>query len=317
MLVAILMFGGLLGWLWSRAQGRVGLSWWQGATSPPVGQPSPAKSPAIAPSPSPIATYTSSKAKPSTPQSSAVPIAPAAPPRPSGLGQPPAQGQLAAPAPGPDPFERLERELKKPPEPIAAPFSDVNTAHWAFPFVDSLRRNQVLSGFDNGSFKPDEPVTRAQLAATLHDAWVGTIVRSPLPFPDLSSQHWAKGAVDRSVELGLMRGYPNGQFVPDRPVSRLELYITLVSGLKLPAANATAMQGELTRYRDGASLANWAKPKIAAASAASLVTYYPQRDRLDGQRPATRADVAAALYQALVYQKRLAPIQSPYLRPQP
>lgn len=314
-LVALLMFGGLFGWLWSRSQGRIGFSWWNGSARPPAAQPSPAKSPAISPTPSPIATN-----QPDPKQPTAVPIAPASltpSPKAGGPAQPIANGQLAEPDPGPDPFESLERELKKPPEPIAAPFNDLSTEHWAFPFVDSLRRNQVLSGFNDGSFKPDEPVTRAQLAATLRDAWVGETVRSPMPFPDLASQHWAKGAVDRSVELGLMRGYPNGRFAPDQPISRLELYVTLASGLKLSAADAASIQREITRYRDGATLANWARPRIAAASAASLVTYHPLRDRIDAQRPATRADVAAALYQALVYQKRLAPIQSPYLQPQP
>lgn len=318
-LVALLMFGGLFGWLWSRSQGRIGFSWWNGSARPPAAQPSPAQSPAISPTPSPIATN-----QPDPKQPAAVPIAPARltpSPKTSGPAQPIANGQLAEPDPGPDPFESLERELKKPPELIAAPFNapfnDLSTEHWAFPFVDSLRRNQVLSGFNDGSFKPDEPVTRAQLAAILRDAWVGEAVRSPIPFPDLASQHWAKGAVDRSVELGLMRGYPNGRFAPDQPISRLELYVTLASGLKLSAADAASIQREITRYRDGATLANWAKPRIAAASAASLVTYHPLRDRIDAQRPATRADVAAALYQALVYQKRLAPIQSPYLQPQP
>ncbi len=85
----------------------------------------------------------------------------------------------------------------------------------------------------------------------------------------------------------------------------------------MPLPEPPDRQRELERYSDGLALARWAQPKVAAASQSNLVTYYPLRDRLDAQRPATRADVAVALYQALVWQKRQAPIASPYLSPQP
>ncbi len=317
-LVALLMFGGLFAWFVGKGQGRSAWDWLAqaGQSAGLAGQRSPSASAGKSPEPS---------TKPSV-----QPIAPASPaplvatptPMPSAVTQP----SVANPA-GPD---RARALVPVPPallpidsasqptsETVAPPFKDVSAQHWAYPFIEPLRQGKVVAGFADGSFQPDTLVTRAQLAAILRDAWQGSAVQSPLPFQDLRAEHWAKEAVDRSVQLGLMRGYPNGQFQPDRPISRLELYITLASGLNLAVRDPATLRQELQRYSDGPALPAWAKPKIAAASQSTLVTYYPVRDRLDAQRSATRADVAVALYQSLVFQKRQPPIASPYLAPQP
>lgn len=313
-LVALLIFGGLFWWFASRQSIPAG---WQGLLrSRPVAPEAP-KGPrteptkAIAPKPQPDAPAKAPAASPTAPSVTSQTLAPAAPaPGPNPI--PAAPAQPIAPAPSVAPAIAPAAS-----EPVAAPFQDVDGQHWAYPFIEKLRKDKIIAGFEDGSFKPDQPVTRAELAAILRDAWAGPTVRSPLPFPDLAADHWAKSAVDRTVVLGLMRGYPNGQFAPDQPISRLELYITLASGLNLPLPEPPDRQRQLERYSDGLALARWAQPKVAAASQNNLVTYYPLRDRLDAQRPATRADVAVALYQALVWQKRQAPIASPYLSPQP
>ncbi|HEY9688670.1 MAG TPA: S-layer homology domain-containing protein [Coleofasciculaceae cyanobacterium] len=310
-LVALLMFGSLFVWFLGKGQGRSAWTWWgrAGASTSLSGQGDRADKPSEPPTPSIESVKPS--VKPATPVISPTPAPTAANPATADSAR--SQTQLPV-QPVPVPIVPGNPPV---PEVAAPPFKDVSTQHWAYPFLERLRQETVIAGFADGSFQPDQPVTRAQLAAILRDAWQGSAVRSPLPFKDLTAKHWAKGAVDQSVAQGLMRGYPNGTFAPDRPVSRLELYITLTSGLNLAVKDAATMQTELQRYADGPSLVAWAKPKIAAASQSTLVTYYPARDRLDAQRPATRADVAVALYQTLVFQKRQPPIASPYLTPQP
>lgn len=306
-LVALLMFGSLFAWFVGKGQGQSAWNWFgrSGAATNLAGdrpaQPSKLPTPVTQPS-----------IKPAVPTVS--PTTAVVPPVAPSVARPSATDLTTAPPP---PAPPIAPASPPTPEAVAPPFKDVSAQHWAYPFLERLRQGTIIAGFMDGSFQPDQPVTRAQLAAILRDAWAGSAVRSPLPFRDLAGEHWAKGAIDQSVKLGLMRGYPDGTFAPDRPVSRLELYVTLTSGLNLAVEDAATRQKELQRYADGPSLAAWAKPRIAAASQSALVTYYPVRDRLDAQRPATRADVAVALYQALVFQKRQPPIASPYLTPQP
>ncbi len=108
-----------------------------------------------------------------------------------------------------------------------------------------------------------------------------------------------------------MNGYPEGDFRPDRPIPRLELLVALATGLQLPLPeNPDAI---LQVYEDGAQIPNWAKPKIAAATQAGMVAGHPNPKQFNPSLAATRAEVAATLYQALVVGKEAQPVESEYL----
>jgi hypothetical protein len=93
-----------------------------------------------------------------------------------------------------------------------------------------------------------------------------------------------------------MVGYPGGVFKPQEQIPRVQVLVSLANGLSLSSNNANA----LSVYKDASQIPNYASGPVAAATQRQLVVNYPTPSQLNPNRVATRADVAAFVYQALV-----------------
>lgn len=194
-------------------------------------------------------------------------------------------------------------------------FYDVPENYWAEEFIVALVHRSLVHGFPDGSFRPNAPLTRAQFAVLLAQAFPGDRPRdrSSLlpPFQDLSPQHWAASAVAISTHQGFLKGYPNGQFQPDRSLSRLEVLLALAAGLNYVPGGP--IDRRMAYYNDYALVPFSAWNAIAAVTERRVVVSYPDPRFLNPNRPATRAEVAAVLYQALVSEGKAMVIPSPYI----
>lgn len=192
-----------------------------------------------------------------------------------------------------------------------ASFVDVPSSYWAKPFIQELANIGVISGFPDGTFRPDEPVTRAQFAAIVRQAFRRGAVRAPIRFADVPSSYWATGAIQDAYATGFMSGYPGNEFRPEQQIPRVQVLTALTSGLQYSPAgsNETALQ----IYSDAAAIPDWARSSVAAATQKQLVVNYPNPQFLSPDRPATRADVAAFIYQALVSTGNVAAIPSQFI----
>ena len=190
-------------------------------------------------------------------------------------------------------------------------FSDVDGDYWANQYVISLNEQNVISGFPDGTFRPNEQMTRAQFASILAGAFSQPTVREPIRFSDVPSDHWAAGAISMAYARGFLSGYPDGTFGLDQPITRLEVLLSLTSGLGIETEGNTAEL--LETFADSGQIPDWAANAIAAATDNALVVNYPEAQRLNPQRNATRAEIAAIAYQALVNKGQVSVIASPYL----
>lgn len=188
---------------------------------------------------------------------------------------------------------------------IAAEFSDVE-AHWARPFIEALAKENVISGFPDGTFKPNAPVTRAQFAAIVRQAFNENEVREARGFTDVTANYWATPAINEAYETGFMSGYPNRQFRPGEEIPKVQVLVSLASGLRL--SPKTQITDTLKVFRDAAEIPTYAVNGVAAATEKSVVVNYPNVSYLNPNEVATRGDVAAFIYQALVNQGDLQPL---------
>ena len=189
---------------------------------------------------------------------------------------------------------------------LAANFSDVGSGYWANPFIQRLSDENIIAGFPDGTFKPNQPVTRAQFAAIVKQAFNKSPVRQYTGFNDISSGYWAISAIQEAYTTGFMTGYPGGLFRPEEQIPKVQVLVSLSSGLRLDATGST--NNILERYRDSSQIPNYAKTGVAAATQKGIVVNYPNINFLNPNQTATRADVAAFVYQALVNQGRLQPL---------
>lgn len=178
-----------------------------------------------------------------------------------------------------------------PAEMKAAGFWD-SRDHWAAADIKAMVERGVISGYEDGSFRPDNPVTRVELVAFLVRLAGWQLPAGGQPdFADLDAiPDWARAAVAAAQQHGLVDGYPDGTFRPDRPVSRVEAAAFLIRFL---AETAPAPSAWLP-YRDLEAIPAWGRESVARAYAAELMrgvtatTFAPFS-------PFTRAQTAAVL----------------------
>lgn len=197
-------------------------------------------------------------------------------------------------------------------------FSDIDQDYWASPFIEGLRKNDVVTGFVDGNFAPDSPVSRSQFAAQLYRAsqkyeeFAKAENAPALSYTDIPASHPQADAIGLAAKTGFMSGYPEGDFRPNDKVSKLEVLVALTSGLdlKVPDNPEDVLRNY---YGDASDIPAWAVPKMAAATDAGLVVNYNDLRSLNSSRSATRAEAAAMLYQALAYLGETPEVESDYI----
>ncbi|MFQ4136497.1 S-layer homology domain-containing protein [Nodosilinea sp. PGN35] len=188
-------------------------------------------------------------------------------------------------------------------------FADVPANHWARQFITALAGRGIIAGFPDGTFRPDEPVTRAQYAAMVRAAFNQPAVRGATSFVDVPPNYWAAAAIRQADTMGFLSGYPGNIFQPDQNIPRAQVLVSLANGLNYTASST----GSVGIYRDASSIPDYAVASLAAATERRLVVNYPDVQTLRPNQTATRADVAAFIYQALASQNQVATVNSPYI----
>ncbi|MBG1270273.1 glycoside hydrolase family 10 protein [Nostoc sp. WHI] len=197
---------------------------------------------------------------------------------------------------------------------ITAPFSDIQN-HWTRLFITALAQRGIVSGLPNGTYRPNNSLTRAEFAAIIAKAF-GTVPqkRQYLPFVDVPSNYWAAAAIQTAYEKTFISGFPDKSFRPANRITRVEVLVSLVAGLEL----ATEVKPDLLLalpqiYQDAVQIPGYGKNQVAIATSAGLVANFPNVKLLNPNVAATRADVAVIIYQALVYLGEAEKITSSYL----
>ncbi len=190
----------------------------------------------------------------------------------------------------------------------ATTLSDIQ-GNWAQSFITALAARGIIQGFPDGTFRPDAPVTRAEFAAMIGKAFQKNPVREAISFVDVPPNYWATGAIQSAYQTGFLAGYPNNVFMPSQEISRVQVLVSLTNGLGLSAKAESA--GVLdASFQDAAQIPDYARTPVAAATENRLVVNYPNVALLNPNQVATRADVAAFIYQALVSTGTVPPLKA-------
>ena len=190
-------------------------------------------------------------------------------------------------------------------------FSDISQNFWARDFIAELARQDIITGFPDGQFRPNEPVTRAQFAAMIRKAFEKTKVRNAISFRDVSTSYWAYNAIQEAYEMGFLDMASGSEFNPNQSLTRLQVMVALTKGLNYSASSST--ESVLRFYSDAASIPADVRTLVAAATERGIVVNYPNVKTFSANTVATRAEVAAFLYQAMVSTGQMVAISSPYV----
>lgn len=162
--------------------------------------------------------------------------------------------------------------------------------HWAQDTIKDMSACGVINGFPDGTFMPDQAVTRAQFVKMLSSALHWPEVDEQPDFKD-EILDWASGAVAAAVANGVVTGYPDNTFRPDAGITRSEMAVMIDRALALEETD------EALEYKDSGIIENFARDAVAKATSAGLLQgahglFRPN----DG---ATRAETAVVISRVL------------------
>ncbi len=192
----------------------------------------------------------------------------------------------------------------------AARFSDVEPGYWARPFIQALAAKNIITGYPDGNFRPNQPVDRAEFATMLQRAFNQKPIQEldASTFTDIPSNYWATAAIQEAYQTGFMAGYPNNQFLPNQRITKVQVLVSLASGLRYAPTRSTST--DLSVYGDAGQIPDYALNGVAAATEKGVIVNYPNLKFLNPHETATRANVAAYIYQALVNQGEFQPLST-------
>lgn len=184
----------------------------------------------------------------------------------------------------------------------ALAYPDVSSNHWAAKQIEILTEKGVIVGYPDGTFKPDDNVTRAEFASMAIKA-LGqehTTVAQPVNFTDINPSFWAYDAIQKALYFDLVSCPPQGEpFRPDDTVTRAESISVAVNALTTEQISTFKAKEVLSkRFADVNEVPEWFIIPAGKAEILSMLVTIPsnKKDRIEADRPATRAEVSAILY---------------------
>ena len=183
----------------------------------------------------------------------------------------------------------------------AAPIklSDINN-HWAKAKIERAVSLGFVSGYPDGTFKPDKSVTRAEFVAILlTSAKITAENPTKYSFPDVSSKHWASKPIYHAVKLGWISGFPDGTFKPEQMVTPEQSSVISCKRLDWDARGC-AYQLALKTFPGASSINYWAKPFMGMLSQEGLLMGDTTHLLLSG-KILTRAEVVVLILNMLDY----------------
>lgn|GEM_PF-5570043 len=162
--------------------------------------------------------------------------------------------------------------------------------HWAKDNIDALVEMGVITGYEDGTFRPEQNISRAEFVTILMKTF-SLSTQSGKIFGD-TQNHWAKQFISTAYFNNVVIGYSDLVFAPDNMITREQMAVMIARTGKL-----AAQQGTLD-FSDDTSVSVWAREAVLAANKAGVISGYPD-NTFRPQAYATRAEAVTVVLEAI------------------
>lgn len=176
---------------------------------------------------------------------------------------------------------------------LAASPSDIS-GHWAKGTITQWTSKGYISGYPDGTFKPDNSITRAEFVVLVNKA-MGYTKKGNAYFRDVNTNYWGYDEIQKGVSAGYVKGDPDGSFRPNDSVTRQEAAVMISKILELETNFTSA-----AAYNDYRYIPSWSVGYVGAVSKAKIMAGYPDGS-FKADRVLSRAEAVIALDKALNY----------------
>ncbi len=181
----------------------------------------------------------------------------------------------------------------------ASPVSFIDMkGHWSLDAVSKLATAGVISGYPGNKFEPDRKINRSEFVVLLSKAMGWQSMQGKADFKDNGNiPSWAQGYVLAAYKRGIVSGYEDNTFRPDKQVTRAEMAVMIANALSLPESeNIKATQV----FVDGKTIPYWAQSQVSSVFAAGIMKGDSEK-KFRPDDKATRAESAAMLDNLINY----------------
>jgi hypothetical protein len=190
--------------------------------------------------------------------------------------------------------EKEKVETQTTPEPAPLPdgeYYDIPKDFWAYDEISSLSDSNIINGYPNDTFRPNQTVTRTQAAIMLALSFGLNGSDHPSSFKDVSDNHWALEAINAVEEAGIFKGDSDGNFRPNEAITRDQIAVIFKNAFNYHMPNATES------FKDVPS-DYWAQNAIAILAEKGITTGY-SNGTFRPRHATTRAQFSVFLDKAL------------------
>lgn len=171
-------------------------------------------------------------------------------------------------------------------------FSDVSDGNKYYDAIQHLAENDVIAGYSDGTFKPEQTVSRVEALKLILEGINSNYSSGDLPFSDTSDGEWYHKYLYTAYKKQIVDGYEDGSFRPSATVNRAEFYKILFNGMNVDVMDEV----KSTPFED-VDVDDWFAPYVAQAKKMGIVD-----SKLRKFRPSddmTRGEVAEAMYRVM------------------
>lgn len=169
-------------------------------------------------------------------------------------------------------------------------YTDVSEDHWAKSYIDSLSGQKILAGYEDGTFRPDDHISRAEFAQILVNI-SGAIEKTNATLPDVADSAWYADTMKIAVNAGYIYGYDDGTYKPEGSITRQEAASMVYRAWGL---NPEGFLG----FTDNAKIAEWAQNPVSTLSTKDVIAGYPDGS-FQPEKEITRAEAAKIIAKAI------------------
>ncbi|MDD5382366.1 MAG: S-layer homology domain-containing protein [Candidatus Margulisbacteria bacterium] len=168
------------------------------------------------------------------------------------------------------------------------PFPDVEAGYWVRQPISLLAMANIITGYPDGTFKPEGNITRAEMCTLLMKSETrNTKLETNTKFKDVPANHWAAKYIAGAAGMKVVLGYPDGTFRPKSNITRAEGLAMIVR------FTGISQEAYLGQFPD-IPTAHWAAPIISGAFKAGVLQFLENRS-FEPQRLLTRAETVEML----------------------
>jgi len=181
------------------------------------------------------------------------------------------------------------QDEEKPPVPVeAVKLSDIQ-GHWAEKFITELVASGAVGGYPDGTFKPDQTISRAEFATMLVKAFQ-LPAKNGKVFDD-TANHWGREFIATAAAHGIVSGYSGTAFGPDDSITREQMAVMIAKAANLQASSSQPMS-----FKDQEQISSWAAEAVSASVSKGIINGYPD-NTFRPRGSATRAEAVTVIVQ--------------------